>query len=160
MDVSKVQEIVERHGMKKEHMIAMLMDCQEEYCYLPREVLEEVSTQTNTPLTSVLRIATFFRAFSLKPVGRHQIHVCMGTACNIQGGPRLLEALERELKIKRGESTQDLEFSLDTVNCVGCCGLAPVITVGQDVHGKLKQSSVPRMIKKYRKEALDAKAVH
>jgi NADH-quinone oxidoreductase subunit E len=160
MDVSKVRAIVERHEKKREHMIAILLDCQEEYQYLPREVLEELAQRLDTPLTSVLRIATFFRAFSLKPVGRHQIHVCMGTACNIQGGPRLLEALERELKVKRGDTTPDLEFSLDTVNCVGCCGLAPVVTVGQEVHGKLKQSGIPRMIKKYRKEALNAKAVH
>ncbi len=160
VDVGKVREIVERHDRKKEHMIAILLDCQEEYRYLPREVLEELAERIEAPLTSVLRIATFFRAFSLRPVGKHQIHVCMGTACNIQGGPRLLDALERELKIKRGETTTDLEFSLDTVNCVGCCGLAPVVTVGQEVHGKLKQSSIPRMIKKYRKEALDAKAVH
>ncbi len=160
VDVSKVGEIVERHSMKKEHMIAILLDCQEEYRYLPREVLEELAQRIDQPLTSVLRIATFFRAFSLRPVGRHQIHVCMGTACNIQGGPRLLEALERELKIKRSETTPDLEFSLDTVNCVGCCGLAPVVTVGQEVHGKLKQSGIPRMVKKYRKEAPDAKAVH
>jgi NADH-quinone oxidoreductase subunit E len=160
IDVSKVGEIVERHGMKKEHMIAILLDCQEEYRYLPREVLEELAERIEMPLTSVLRIATFFRAFSLRPVGRHQIHVCLGTACNIQGGPRLLEALERELKVKRGSTTPDLEFSLDTVNCVGCCGLAPVVTVGQEVHGKLKISGIPRMVKKYRKEALDAKAVH
>ncbi len=160
IDVSKVGEIVERHGSKKEHMIAILLDCQEEYRYLPREVLEELAQRIDHPLTSVLRIATFFRAFSLRPVGRHQVHVCMGTACNIQGGPRLLEALERELKIKRGETTPDLEFSLDTVNCVGCCGLAPVVTVGQEVHGKQKQSGIPRMVKKYRKEAPDAKAVH
>ena len=161
VDVTKVHDIVQHHGSKKEHMIAILLDCQEEFCYLPREVLEEVSSELETPLTSVLSIATFFRAFSLKPLGRHQIHVCMGTACNISGGPRLVEALERELKIKKGETTSDLQFSLDTVNCVGCCGLAPVITVGQDVHGKMKQSSIPRIVKKYRpKEAQHAETVH
>jgi len=161
VDVTRVHDIVQRHGSKREHMIAILLDCQEEFCYLPREVLEGVSTELNTPLTSVLSIATFFRAFSLKPLGRHQIHVCMGTACNISGGPRLVEALQRELKIKKGETTPDMEFSLDTVNCVGCCGLAPVITVGQDVHGKLKQSSIPRIVKKYRpKEAEHAETVH
>jgi NADH-quinone oxidoreductase subunit E len=161
VDVSKVREIVERHGSRMEHVIAILLDCQEEYRYLPREILEELSIQLKAPLTSVLAIATFFRAFSLKPVGRHQVHVCMGTACNIQGGPRLVEALERELKIKKGDTTPDELFSLDTVNCVGCCGLAPVVTIGQDVHGKLKQSSIPRIIKKYRsKEAKDAETVH
>jgi NADH-quinone oxidoreductase subunit E len=160
VDVAKVQEIVQKHGMKKEHVIAILLDCQEEYRYLPREVLEELAVQIETPLTSVLRVATFFRAFSLRPVGRHQVHVCMGTACNIQGGPRLVEALERELKIKRGDTTPDLEFSLDTVNCVGCCGLAPVVTVGQEVHGKMKQSAISRLVKQYRKEAAHAKTVH
>ncbi len=161
VDVSKVHEIVRKHGGKREHMIALLLDCQEEYCYLPREVLEELSVQVGVPVTSILSIATFFRAFSLKPVGRRQIHVCMGTACNIQGGPRLVEALERELKIRKGETTPDMQFSLDTVNCVGCCGLAPVITIGQDVHGKLKQSSIPRIVKKYRaKEAPDAETIH
>jgi len=160
VDVAKVHEIVQRHGAQQEHMIAMLLDCQEEYHYLPREVLQEVAVETSTSLTSVLRIATFFRAFSLRPLGRHQVHVCMGTACNIQGGPRLVEALERELKIKRGDTTPDLEFSLDTVNCVGCCGLAPVLTVEQEVHGKMKQSAVARLIKQYRKEAAHAKTVH
>jgi len=157
---ASVETIVDRHGGRREHLIAILLDCQEEYRYLPREVLEEVARHTGTPLTSVLRTATFFRAFSLRPVGRRQIHVCMGTACNIQGGPRLVEALERELRIKRGETTPDLEFSLDTVNCVGCCGLAPVVTVGQEVHGKMRQSAVPRMIKQYRKEAAHAKDIH
>ncbi len=161
VDVTKIHRIVEHHGGKREHMIAILLDCQEQFSYLPREVLEEVSIELGTPLTSVLSIATFFRAFSLKPVGKHQIHVCMGTACNIQGGPRLVEALERELKIKKGDTTPDMQFSLDTVNCVGCCGLAPVITVGQDVHGKLKQSSIPRIVKQYRsKEAEHAETVH
>ena len=161
VDVTKIREIVQKHDGKKEHLIAILLDCQEEYCYLPREVLEELSIQIETPLPSVLSIATFFRAFSLKPVGRHQIHVCMGTACNIQGGPRLVEALERELKIKKGETTPDMQFSLATVNCVGCCGLAPVITIGQDVHGKLKQSSIPRIVKRYRsREEQHAETVH
>lgn len=161
VDVSKVQEIVQRHECKREHIIAILLECQDEFRYLPREVLEEIAADIDTPLTSVLSVATFFRAFSLKPVGRHQVHVCMGTACNISGGPRLLEALERELKVKRGDTTPDLQFSLDTVNCVGCCGLAPVITIGQDVHGKIKQSQIPRIVKKYRtKEASDAQTVH
>jgi NADH-quinone oxidoreductase subunit E len=161
MDVSKVHEIVSRHGGKREHLIAILMDCQEEFCYLPREVLEELSSEIKLPLPSVLSVATFFRAFSLKPVGKHQIHVCMGTACCIQGGPRLVEALERELHIKKGETTPDMQFSLDTVNCVGCCGLAPVITVGQEVHGKMKQSSITRIVKRYRKkEEQHAETVH
>jgi NADH:ubiquinone oxidoreductase subunit E len=167
VDVTKVNQILERHGAKREHMIAILLDCQEEYSFLPREVLEAVSAGVNIPLTSVLAIATFFKAFSLKPIGRYPIRVCNGTACNIQGGPLLVDALERELKIKKGETTPDNLFGLDTVNCIGCCGLAPVIAVGQDVHGKVKISSVPKMVKQYRpkdptepKEGKDGETVH
>jgi len=167
VDVTKVTEILERHGAKRERMIAILLDCQEEYFYLPREVLEAVAAGVQIPLTSVLAIATFFKAFSLKPIGRYPIRVCNGTACNIQGGPLLVDALQRELKIKKGETTPDELFGLDTVNCVGCCGLAPVITVGQDVHGKVKISSVPKTIQKYQpkapvepKEGNNAQTVH
>ncbi|MDM7996007.1 MAG: NAD(P)H-dependent oxidoreductase subunit E [Acidobacteriota bacterium] len=167
VDVSKVTEILERHGAKRERMIAILLDCQETYYHLPREVLEAVAAGVRVPLTSVLAVATFFKAFSLTPIGRHPIRVCNGTACNIQGGPLLVDALERELKIRKGETTADGLFGLDTVNCVGCCGLAPVVTVGPDVHGKVKIASVPKMIKQYQpktpaepKEGSDAPTVH
>jgi NADH:ubiquinone oxidoreductase subunit E len=168
VDVSKVNEILERHSSKREHMIAILLDCQEEFYHLPREVLEAVAAGVHVPLTSVLAIATFFRAFSLKPIGKYPIRVCNGTACNIKGGPLLVDAFIRELKIKKGETTPDNLFGLDTVNCVGCCGLAPVVTIGQDVHGKVKISSVPRIVKQYQpkkasvepKEAADAQTVH
>ena len=154
VEMARLDEIVMRHGRRKEHIIAMLLDCQEEFQHLPREVVEGIAARVDVPVASVLGIGTFFRAFSLKPLGRHPIRVCMGTACHVQGAPRILEALERELGIERGDTTPDLMFSLDTVNCLGCCGLAPVITVGQDVHGKLKQASIPKLLKKYRaKEA-------
>lgn len=153
IDIARVESIVDRHGAGRERLIAMLLDCQEEFCHLPREVVEAVALRVGVPVAPVLGIATFFRAFSLKPVGRHQVHVCLGTACHVQGGLRLLEALERELGIKKGETGADMNFSLDTVNCLGCCGLAPVVTVGQDVHGKVKQMTVPRLVKKYQRPA-------
>jgi NADH-quinone oxidoreductase subunit E len=167
VDVSKVSQILERHGSKRESMIAILLDCQEEFYHLPREVLKAVAEGVRVPLTSVLSLATFFKAFSLKPIGRYPIRVCNGTACNIKGGPLLVDALERTLKIKSGETTPDELFGLDTVNCVGCCGLAPVITVGQDVHGKVKISSVPKVVNQYLvkapaepKEIQNAQTVH
>ncbi len=167
LDITRVKEILERHGARRERMIAILLDCQEEFYHLPREVLEAVAAGVQVPLTSVLSIATFFKAFSLKPIGRYPIRVCNGTACNIKGGPLLVDALERELQIKKGETTADNQFGLDTVNCVGCCGLAPVITVGPDVHGKVKITSVPKMVKQYQpktpaesKEAANAQTVH
>lgn len=151
VDMAKVREIIERHGCAQENIIAMLLDCQEEFYHIPREVIEEIATRVGIPRAKVLGIATFFRAFSLKPVGKHPIHVCMGTACHVKGAPRLLDAFLRELGVQRTqEVTPDNLFSVDTVNCLGCCGLAPVVTVGRDVHGKLKQSDVARLIKKYR----------
>ncbi len=152
IDVAKVEQIVDQHGRRREHLIAILLHCQEEFCHLPHEVIAAVAHRVNTPIPVVLGIATFYRGFSLKPVGRHPVHVCMGTACHVQGAPRLLDAISRELGITRGETTPDLEFSLDTVNCLGCCGLAPVVTVGSEVHGKLKQAGVPKMLKKYSKD--------
>ncbi len=151
-DLIKVEQIVDRHGRNRDNLVAILLDCQEEFLHLPREVIEAVSLRVKAPVSQVLSIATFYRGFSLKPVGRHRIHVCMGTACHVQGAPRLLDAVSRELGIQRGETTPDMEFSLETVNCLGCCGLAPVVTVGTDVHGKLKQTGIPRMLRKYVKD--------
>jgi NADH:ubiquinone oxidoreductase subunit E len=142
VDVTKVNEILERHGSKRERMIAILLDCQEEYYYLPREVLEAVAAGVQIPLTSVLSIATFFKAFSLKPIGRYPIRVCNGTACNIKGGPLLIDALERELKIKSGETTRDELFGLDTLNCVGCTGSRQRSLSA--THGKGKYLPYPR----------------
>ncbi|MCX6551592.1 MAG: NAD(P)H-dependent oxidoreductase subunit E [Acidobacteria bacterium] len=152
IDVTRVDQIVDRHGRTRDNLIAILLACQEEFLHLPRPVIEAVAARVQAPVAQVLSIATFFRAFSLKPVGRHRIHVCMGTACHVQGAPRLLEAIGRELGIQRGETTPDMSFSLETVNCLGCCGLAPVITVNTDVHGKLRQTGIPRMLRKYEKD--------
>ncbi len=152
IEAARIDRIVERHGGKREHVIAMLQDCQDEFYYLPREVVEGVARRVDVPVTRALGIATFFRAFSLKPVGRYPICLCMGTACHVQGAPRLLEGLERELGVKKGDTTPDMLFTLKTVNCLGCCGLAPVMTVGKDVHGKLKQSGLNRILKRYSKE--------
>jgi NADH:ubiquinone oxidoreductase subunit E len=150
----QVKQILERHDRSRENLIAILLDCQEEFTHLPREVVQHVAAELGVSAAAVLGFATFYRRFSLKPVGRHPIHVCMGTACHVKGGQRLLDALGRELRIMRGQTTPDLEFGLDTVNCLGCCGLAPVITVGQNVHGKLKQTDIPKIIKRYKpKEA-------
>ena len=161
VETTKVDGILKRHNSKRENMIAILLDCQEQYGYLPREILEEISDKMNVPITSVLSIATFFKTFSLKPIGRYPIRVCNGTACNIKGSNQLVEALERELKICQGQTTPDLQFGLDTVNCIGCCGLAPVITIGQDVYGKVKISSIPKITKRYRAtEKKNAESIH
>ncbi len=151
MSQERVSEILGKYGADGSALIAILQDVQEEYSYLPREVLVQVSKELNVPLSRVLSVATFFRAFSLKPKGKHPIHVCLGTACHVRGAQRVLEKFERELGLKSGETSADLEFSLDAVRCVGCCGLAPVVQVGEEVHGKITPAKVAGVIKKYKK---------
>jgi NADH-quinone oxidoreductase subunit E len=148
---AKVSEILNKYARDESSLIAMLQDLQEEYSYLPREALEQISREMNVPLSRILSLATFFRAFSLKPKGKHPIHVCLGTACHVRGAQLILEKFERELGIKTGETTEDRLFSLDAVRCLGCCGLAPVVMVGEEVHGKVTQTKVPGIIKKYKK---------
>lgn len=151
MNHPKVSEILGKYQADESALIAILQDVQEEYSYLPKDVLLQVSKELNVPLSRVLSLATFFKAFSLKPKGKHPIHVCLGTACHVRGAQRILEKFERDLGLKSGETSADLEFSLDAVRCVGCCGLAPVVQVGEEVHGKITQTKVAGVIKKYKK---------
>lgn len=147
----KLTEILGKYAADQSALIAVLQDIQEELGYLPKEALQTVSKEMNTPLSRVLSVATFFNAFSLKPKGKHPINVCMGTACHVRGATLILEKLERELNIKTGDTTEDGHFSLEAVRCVGCCGLAPVIMVDDEFHGKLSQAKVPGVLKKYAK---------
>jgi NADH-quinone oxidoreductase subunit E len=147
----QVSQIVARYQADPGSVIAILQDVQQEFNYLPRPALESVSRELAIPLSRVLSLATFYRAFSLRPRGRHPVHVCLGTACHVRGAQRVLEKFEREMELKAGQTSADLEFSLDAVRCVGCCGLAPVVMVGEEVHGKITPARVSGLIKKYRK---------
>lgn len=145
----KAQEVVHRWGAKPENIIEMMHDIQNEFNYLPREVLFEVSRQAKVPLSKIYNIATFYNAFSLKPKGKHRICVCLGTPCYALGAPRVIEAIEREIGVKCGETTPDMKFSLEISGCVGTCGLAPVVIVGEELYGPVPISGVPKLIKKY-----------
>jgi NADH:ubiquinone oxidoreductase subunit E len=151
MEETKLTEIIEKYGPDTNAVVAMLQDIQEEYNYLPKEILTKLSAETDIPLSRILSVATFYKAFSLTPKGKFPINVCLGTACHVRGGARVMEKLERELGIERGETSEDLNFSLDEVRCLGCCGLAPVIMVGKDVHGKLSEATVSSVIEQYKK---------
>jgi len=150
MTQETITEIIGKYEADQSSLIAVLQDIQEHFGYLPKETLTQVSKELNVPLSRVLSLATFYSAFSLQPKGKNPINVCMGTACHVRGAQPVLEAIERELGIKEGETTEDLKFSLDTVRCVGCCGLAPVVMVGEDVHGKISQSKVSKVLNKYK----------
>ncbi|MDP2953903.1 MAG: NAD(P)H-dependent oxidoreductase subunit E [Chloroflexota bacterium] len=147
---TKVAEIVERYQGNREFLISILQDIQTVYHYLPREALVEVSQRMEIPLSQLFGIATFFKAFSLKPRGEHLVHVCLGTACHVKGGLRLLEKLERDLKVKSGDTTPDNRFTLESVNCVGACSLAPIVVVDGKFQGRMKMDVLDRMVKKFK----------
>jgi len=144
-----VDEILARYSFNEASLIAILQDIQKQFNYLPQNLLRYVALTMNIPLTRVYSISTFYSAFSLKPRGKHLIDVCLGTACHVRGGMNVMERLERELGIKNGETTYDEKFSLKSVRCVGCCGLAPVVVIDDEFHGKIAQEKVPKILSKY-----------
>lgn len=151
IDLTPLDQIIEKWGIRKDFQIEILQDIQDKYNYLPSEVLIEVSKILKIPLNQIYEVATYYKAFSLEPKGRFKINICQGTACHIQGADVILDAFERELKIKIGETDKNLDFTLDTVRCIGCCGLAPVVTINQDVYAKFGPSQVKKIIEKYKK---------
>ena len=145
----KVQSVLDNYDNDRGMLVAILQDIQAEYNYLPREVLEQVSKSLDVPLSQVYSVATFFKALSLMPRGRHLINVCLGTACHVRGAVRVLEAVERDLDIKPGETTPDLKFTLETVNCVGACALGPVVIVDGEYYGQMKTEKVNGVLQNY-----------
>jgi NADH-quinone oxidoreductase subunit E len=149
-DTAKVDEIINSYGARSNALIAILQDIQANYRYLPREALDRVSESLEVPLSRIYSVATFYKAFSLEPKGEYEIHVCLGTACHLRGGPRIVERIERELGIEPGQTTGDNKFTLSTVNCLGACALAPLVRVNEDNHGKMNVSAVKKLLGKYR----------
>ncbi len=149
---SKVKSFVTKYSSEKEALISILQDIQEEYNYLPQEALRIVSATLGIPLIDIIGVATFYRSFSLEPRGKHLVTVCMGTACHVRGGPKILEEFERKLDIEAGETTEDRQFSLETVACLGCCAIGPVVVVDGDYHAQTSIRKVGSILKKYRKK--------
>ena len=145
----KVDDILDRYSGGREIIVPILHDVNEEFRWLPPEVLFRIAEVKKIPIEHILRIASFYNAFSLKPKGKHVIRVCTGTACYVKGAPRILDTFARELKVEVGDITEDGQFSLETVNCVGCCGQSPVITVNEDIFGYVNQTMIPDVIGKY-----------
>ena len=130
-------------------LIQVLLDIQKELHWLPREALEKVAEALKVPMSRVLHVATFYKAFSLVPKGRHEINICMGTACHVRGAARVLDVVEKVTGIRPGETDRDMKFSLDTVNCLGCCALGPVMEIDDQQLGKLAPSKAAELLKKY-----------
>ncbi len=147
--LERMKNIIDEYRGEKGSLVPVLQKINAHYKFLPEDCLRYISEELDLPLSLVYRVATFYNAFSLTPRGKYLITVCMGTTCHVKGAPLIVEALERELGIKEGETTPDNNFTLETVACLGCCGLAPVVTIGEDLYGKLTQSKIPKLLSKY-----------
>ena len=147
--IEKIHDIIEEHRNMPGALIPVLQNINNTFKYLPGHALRYVSAEMDIPLSEVFRISTFYNAFSLKPRGENIVKVCMGTSCYVKGGNKILENIEQELDIKVGESTPDLKFTLETVNCIGCCGQSPVISVNDDIFGYLDKKKTLNIVSQY-----------
>jgi NADH:ubiquinone oxidoreductase subunit E len=147
MKSAQLEKILKRYDNNSANVLAVLQDIQASENYLPRKTLEEVSTRLKVPLTQIYHLATFYRSFSLTPRGRHLVTVCTGTACHVKGAASILNTLERELKVQAGETTGDQEYTLETVNCLGSCALAPLVVIDHHYHGRILGSGVMSLLK-------------
>ncbi len=149
LDIDRVDEIIDRHHGEASSLIQVLLDIQAENNWLPQDALHRISERLEVPLARIQHITTFYKAFSLLPKGRHQVHVCMGTACHVRGATRVLDTVEDLTGIKPGETDMDLKFSLETVNCLGCCALGPVIEIDGKAHGNVTTAMTEDVLKEY-----------
>ncbi|VUT25592.1 MAG: NADH dehydrogenase subunit E [Candidatus Methanolliviera sp. GoM_oil] len=149
MDVEKIDGIIDGYVDEEGVLIQILLDIQRELNWVPKEAIMEVSKRLQIPISQIYRVASFYTAMSLTPMGRHLVQVCLGTACHVRGAPKILNKVENTLKIKAGETTEDMMFTLRTVNCLGCCAMGPVMVVDEDYHGKMKTSDVNGILERY-----------
>jgi NADH-quinone oxidoreductase subunit E len=154
--ITETDAIVDRHGARITGSIGMLQDIQARCGYLPKEALVRMAERLAVPLSQLFALATFYKAFTLKPRGKHHVCVCMGTACHVRGAPRLVDELRRKLKIKPGETSDDGAFTLEAVNCVGACALGPLVVIDGEYHGKMSPKKVGAMLSRYGKKGKDS----
>ena len=145
----KIDQIIDKHQCQADSLIQILLEIQAENHWLPKEALERVAERLQVPMTRIQHIATFYKAFSLVPKGRHEIHICVGTACHVRGAQRVLDTVQDLTGIKPGETDLDLKFSLETVNCLGCCALGPVMEIDRKTHGKMAPAETAQVLKNY-----------
>ena len=148
----KVKEIIQRYSGDKSYLVPILQDVQKEFNYLPKDALCTVSTLLSVPISRVYEVVTFYKAFSLKPKGRYQMMLCMGTACHVRGADLIARNVADTLGIKEGETTADLEFSYETVGCLGACALGPVLVVNGEYHGHMNIAKSTKILKKLGKK--------
>ena len=148
--VAELDKIIKKHKGKPGGLIPVLEEAQVTLEYLPMSVQKKIAQELNLPLSRVYGVVTFYSFFTMTPRGKHTVRVCLGTACYVRGGKAIKETLEKEFGIKEGETTPDRMFTLETIRCLGACGLGPVVVVDEDVHGRMKPSKVKEMMVQYR----------
>lgn len=156
IEISELDSIITKQGLKKNAVIPALLAIQEEFNYVPPEAIERVAEQLDVPLMQVYQVASFYKVFSLEPRGKHTITVCLGTACHVRGSDFLLDQVERVLSIKPGETSEDRQFTLEAVNCLGVCALGPVMVIDGKYFGNMNVSKVERVINKFREKEVVA----
>lgn len=154
-DYEIVEAIINKYNSNHDSVIAILQDVQSEYHYLPEPVLRMVAEHLELPLIQVYGVATFFKAFSLKPRGEHLIRVCVGTACHVRGAQSVLDEIKRQLGVGAGETTEDMMFTLETVNCLGACALGPVMVVDDEYYGEMTPKKAKEILSDYKKATKD-----
>lgn len=149
MITRRIDKIINEYLGEEGVLIQLLLDIQREFGWIPKEAVIRISERLKIPVSQIHRVASFYTALSLTQIGRHLIRVCVGTACYVRGGPKILDSVERTLGIKDGETTSDNKFTLETVNCLGCCALGPVVEVDGQYHGKLTLANVEKILSSY-----------
>jgi NADH-quinone oxidoreductase subunit E len=149
MDAERIDHIIDRYRGKTDYLIQILLDVQSEYHWLPSSALQRIGEKLEVPMSRIQHIATFYKAFSLVPKGRHEVHVCLGTACHVRGATRILDSVQDLTGIRPGETDLELKFSLETVNCLGCCALGPVVEINGKAHGKVTTAKTADILEKY-----------
>jgi NADH-quinone oxidoreductase subunit E len=146
INMERIDKIIAKYNGQEGILIQLLLDLQSEFNWIPQEAIARISERMRVPKSHIYRIASFYKAMSLCPVGKHVIQVCMGTACQVRGAQKILDLTESKLRIRQGETTPDMAFSLRRVNCLGCCAMGPLIVVDDDYHGNVTSEGVEELL--------------
>ncbi len=150
VSIKRVDEIIDKYEGEEGFLIQLLLDIQNEFNWIPKEAIERISMRLQIPLSHIYRLVSFYKVLSLKPIGRHLIQVCLGTACHVRGGPRILDEVEHVLGLDKDDmTTDDMKFTVKRVNCIGCCALGPVMMIDKDYHGRLNPADVKGILARY-----------
>jgi NADH:ubiquinone oxidoreductase subunit E len=150
IDIKKVDEIISRYDKSEESLLAIMQDFQREFHYVPEEGMKRLSDFLYVPESRIYAMGTFYKALSLEPKGKYTVKVCMGTACHLKGSNQIMEVIDRELGLTKSHTTEDKKFTIEGVNCLGACAMAPVVVVGEDYYGHMRPSKIMDVLNKYK----------